>query len=146
MTGQPALIPWLAGCAGGLSGATAYSINAMAWGTVELEPEVRDWLEQLPTDQFARAAFYIDLLADEGPLLSEPYTRQLDRKLRELRFHLDRQAVRITYWIASGRRIVLLTAFIKTRMREDREIERARRALARCIAEKHEMAEEGEER
>jgi hypothetical protein len=44
-------------------------------------------------------AFYIDLLADEGPLLSEPYTRQLDGKLRELRFHLDRQSVRITYWI-----------------------------------------------
>jgi phage-related protein len=118
----------------------------MAWGTVELEPEVRDWLEQLPTDQFARAAFYIDLLAEEGLLLSEPYTRQLDRKLRELRFHLDRQAVRITYWIASGRRILLLTAFIKTRMREDREIERARRALARCIAEAHEVAEESEER
>jgi phage-related protein len=118
----------------------------MAWGTVELEPEVRDWLEHLPTDQFARAAFYIDLLADEGPSLSEPYTRQLDRKLRELRFHLDRQAVRITYWIASGRRIVLLTMFIKTRMREDREIERAGRALARCIAEEHEVAEENEER
>ena len=118
----------------------------MAWGTVELEPEVWDWLEQLPTDQFARAAFNVDLLADEGPLLSEPYTRQLDRKLRELRFHLDRQAVRITYWIASGRRIVLLTVFIKTRMREDREIERARRALARCIAEEHDVAEESEER
>jgi phage-related protein len=87
----------------------------------------------------------IDLLADEGPLLSEPYTRQLDRNLRELRFHLDRQAVRITYWIASGRRIVLLTAFIKTRLREDREIERARRALARCIAEEHEVAQESEE-
>lgn len=97
-------------------------IASTLWlGTVELEPEVRDWLEQLPTDQFARAAFYIDLLAYEGPLLSEPYTRQLDRKLRELRFHLDRQAVRITYWIASGRRIVLLTVFVKTRMREDKE-------------------------
>ena len=81
-----------------------------------------------------------------GVLLSEPYTRQLDRKLRELRFHLDRQAVRITYWIASGRRIVLLTVFIKTRMREEREIERARRALARCIADEHEVAEESEER
>jgi hypothetical protein len=68
----------------------------MAWGTVELEPEVRDWLEQLPTERFARTAFYLDLLADEGPLLSEPYTRQLDGKLRELRFHLDRQSVRIT--------------------------------------------------
>jgi hypothetical protein len=41
--------------------------------------------------------------------------------------------VRITYWIASGRRIVLLTVFVKTRMREDREIERARRSLARGI-------------
>ena len=55
------MIPRLAGYAGGLSEATTYSINAMAWGTVELEPEVRDWLEQLPTDQFARAAFYVDL-------------------------------------------------------------------------------------
>ena len=97
----------------------------MAWGTVELEPEVREWLEGLPTAQFATAAFYVDLLAEQGPLLSEPYTRQLDGKLRELRFHLDRQAVRITYWIGTGRRIILLTIFHKTRMREGREIERA---------------------
>jgi phage-related protein len=113
----------------------------MAWGTVELEPEVRDWLEQLPTERFATAAFSIDLLADEGTLLSEPYTRQLDGKLRELRFHLDRQAVRITYWITTGRRIVMLTVFTKTRMREDREVERARRALARCIAEEHDVTD-----
>ena len=115
----------------------------MTWGTVELEPEVRDWLEELPTDRFATAAFYVDLLAEQGPLLGEPYTRQLDGKLRELRFHLDRQAVRITYWIASGRRIVLLTVFVKTRMREEREADRARRALARCMAAEH-TAEEGE--
>ena len=102
-----------------------------------MEPEIRAWLEQLPIARFATAAFYIDLLAEQGPLLSEPYTRQLDGKLRELRFHLDRQAVRVTYWIASGRRIVLLTTFVKTRMREDREVERARRALATCIAEEH---------
>jgi hypothetical protein len=41
----------------------------MAWGTVELEPEVRDWLEALSTEQFATAAFYLDLVADRGPLL-----------------------------------------------------------------------------
>ncbi len=115
----------------------SYSIGAMAWGIVELEPEVRDWLEELSTARFATAAFYIDLLAYEGPTLGEPYTRQLDGKLRELRFHLDRQAVRISYWIASGRRIVLLTVFTKTRMREQREVDRARRALTRCIAEEH---------
>jgi len=87
-------------------------------------------LEQLPTVQFATAAFHIDLLAEGGVLLREPYTRQLDGKLRELRFYLDRQAIRITYWIAPGRRIVLLTVFRKTRMREDNEVNRARRVLA----------------
>jgi phage-related protein len=112
---------------------------------VELEPEVREWLEELATAQFARVAFYIDLLADEGPLLGEPYTKQLDGKLRELRFHLERDAVRITYWIASGERIILLTVFRKTRDREPREVDRARRAMARCVAEMH-TVEEGVER
>jgi len=76
-------------------------------------------------------------------LLGEPYTRQLDGKLRELRFHLDGNAVRVTYWIASGRRIVLLTVFQKTRMREEREVERARRALRRCVEEEHTVDEYG---
>lgn len=114
----------------------------MTWGTVELESEVRDWLESLPTEQFARSAFAIDLLAERGVLLGEQNTRQLDGKLRELRFYLDGDAMRVTYWIASGRRIVLLTVFRKTRMREQREVDRARRALQRCVDEKH-TADEG---
>lgn len=114
----------------------------MSWGTVELEPEVRDWLEELPTALFARAAFYIDLLGEHGPLLGEPYTKQLDGKLRELRFYVERDAVRVTYWIAPNRRIVLLTVFKKTRQREDRQVERARRALAQCEAEAHTVDEE----
>src|SRR5262249_52708195 len=115
----------------------------MAWGTVELEPEVRDWLEGLPTAGFATAAFYVDLLADQGPLLGEPHSKQADGKLRELRFYVGRDAFRITYWIASGRRIVLLTVFRKTRMRDDREVARARRALARCVELAH-TADEGD--
>ncbi len=114
-----------------------YSISAMNWGIVELEPEVLDWLENLPDGQFEFAAFCIDLLADRGPLLGEPYTRQLDGKLRELRFHLNGLPVRVTYWIASGRRIVLLTVFRKTRMREEREVRRARLAMRRCVAQQH---------
>ncbi len=69
------------------------------------------------------------LLADDGPLLGEPYTNQLDGKLRELRFHLERDAVRITCWIASGERIILLAVFRKTRDRETSEVERLARAL-----------------
>ena len=115
----------------------------MAWGTVELEPQVRDWLEALPTSEFATAAFYVDLVAERGPLLGEPYTRQLDGKLRELRFHLGARPVRVTYWIAPGRRIVLLTVFVKTRMRESAEVERARRAMVRCLAQEHGVEDDG---
>jgi hypothetical protein len=84
-------------------------------GTVELEPEVLDRLENLPDGQFEFAAFYIDLLADQGPLLRGPYTRQLDGKVRELRIYL----------------------FRKTRTREEREVQRARRARRRCVAQQH---------
>jgi hypothetical protein len=39
---------------------------------------------------------------------------------------------------------VLLTVFAKSRIREEREIERARRALARCEAEEHTAEEDGD--
>ncbi len=77
------------------------------------------------------------MLAERGPLLDEPYTRQLVGKLRERRFHLDRKSIRVTYWVASGRRIVLLTVFTKTRMRERREVARALHALRRRLGERH---------
>jgi hypothetical protein len=113
------------------------SIAAMAWGAVELEPEVTEWLDTLTDDEFGQAERYIDLLADQGVLLSEPFTRQLDGKLRELRFYLGRQPTRISYYIATGRIIVLLTVFTKTKPRERAEIDRARRAMQRCIDEGH---------
>jgi hypothetical protein len=111
----------------------------VAWGVVELEAEVADWLTRLSDEEFGRAEFYIDLLAERGPLLDHPYTSQLRGKLRELRFYLGARgdAVRISYYIASGRRIVLLTVFTKQRRRERAEIDRAERAMRRCIEDKH---------
>ena len=110
---------------------------AMSWGEVELEPEVRDWYVALDEEQQARVRFHIDRLAELGPLLDEPHTKQLDGKLRELRFYLDSRATRITYWIASGRRIILLTTFVKTGQRERHEVDRARRAMQTCIDDDH---------
>jgi hypothetical protein len=115
------------------------------WGAVEVEPEVEKWLAALPDFSFGQAAFAIDLLSDDGPLLGEPYTRQLDGKLRELRFYVEGRRWRITYFIASGRRIVLLTVFPKAARRERNEIERARLAMARCLAEAH-TVDEGDQR
>ena len=114
----------------------------MSWGEVELEPEVRDWYLALDEEDQARVGFHVDRLAEMGPLLDEPFTKQLDGKLRELRFYLGGRPTRITYWIASKRRIILLTVFVKTRQRERREVDRARRAYQRCVDEQHTAEED----
>ena len=82
--------------------------------------------------------FHLDLLEDRGALLGEPYTRQLAGKLRER----GGQRVRISYWIAPGRRIIMLTVVTKTRMRETAAIARAEAALARCVREGHDADDE----
>lgn len=114
-----------------------YSVDAMSWGEVELEPEIRDWYLTLDEKDQARVGCHVDRLAEMGPLLDEPLTKQLDGKLRELRFYLGGKPTRITYWIATGRRIILLTVFVKTKQRERREVDRARRAYQQCVAERH---------
>ena len=54
-----------------------------------------------------------------------------------MRFHLGRERRRVSCYIASGRRIVLLTAFRKTMMRETEEVTRAEAAMRRYIGEGH---------
>lgn len=109
----------------------------MAWGTVEAEEEVASWLAALSAVEFGHVRYYVDLLEDAGAGLGEPYTRQLRGKLRELRFRRGRSPVRITYYIATGRRIVLLTVFRKSQRHEPAEIERAELAMRRCVGAGH---------
>lgn len=101
---------------------------------VELEPEVRSWLERLSDRDFGRADFLVGLLAAHAETLGEPYTRHLGGKVRKLRFHLLAQQPRITYWLAPGRRIILLTVFRKTRNAEADEVARALAAQKTCEA------------
>jgi hypothetical protein len=51
---------------------------------VEVEPEVRSWLERLSDRDFGRADFLVGLLAEEAGTLGEPYTRHPGGKVREL--------------------------------------------------------------
>ncbi|QFG22348.1 type II toxin-antitoxin system RelE/ParE family toxin [Actinomadura sp. WMMB 499] len=107
---------------------------------IEIEPEVRQWLELLTDRHYDKAERAADMLASQPTTLGEPYSRHLGGKVRELRFVLDGNSVRITYWLAPRQRIVLLTVFHKTRQREEAEIERARQAQKVCEAE-HDPAE-----
>jgi hypothetical protein len=104
--------------------------------TVEPQPEVGAWFVSLRGREKGRVSTRIDLLKERGVELGEPHTRQLRGKLRELRFNLGGQRLRIAYYLASGRRIILLTVFKKTQARENREIDRAERAM-RAHMERH---------
>jgi hypothetical protein len=99
---------------------------------VEVEPEVRRWLESLSDRDFGRVDFLVGLLAEHAETLGEPYSRHLGGKVRELRFSLLRQQTRVSYWLAPHQRVVLLTVFGKSRRREAAEADRALRAQQTC--------------
>ncbi|MBT2395432.1 type II toxin-antitoxin system RelE/ParE family toxin [Streptomyces sp. ISL-100] len=110
---------------------------------VEIEPEVRLWLMNLSDSDYLVVEHVTNRLLNHPTTLGEPYSRYLGDGVRELRFDLgnNRDAIRIPYWLAPGRRVVLLTVFRKTRPREDAEVARAKRARTICAAE-HESAHE----
>jgi len=102
---------------------------------VGIEPEVRSWLAQLSDRDFGRVDFLAGLLAEHAEDLGEPCTCHLGGKVRELRFHLLRQQTRVTYWLAPGRRVILLTVFRKTRRAQTAEVARALAMQKICEAE-----------
>lgn len=104
---------------------------------IEIEPEVLRWLDNLSDRDYLVAEHAAERLADQPTTLGEPYVRHLGGGLRELRFTLghDSNHIRITYWLAPERRIVLLTVFRKTKMREGLEVQRASLRMKTCLAE-----------
>ncbi|WP_405797780.1 type II toxin-antitoxin system RelE/ParE family toxin [Streptomyces sp. NBC_01506] len=100
--------------------------------TIEMEPEVRAWLELLPDKHHRKVEEYAELLADLGTGTPMPFARRLRDGVYELRPTLGGIDARITYWFAPGHRIVLLTVFRKTRIRETAQVARAVAARAVC--------------
>ena len=110
--------------------------------SVELEPEVEQWMDRLSVTEFAGTLPHVERLAERGNQLRMPASRSLGDGLFELRFDLTRVAWRITYVFAIDRRIVLLTVFRKQRQNERHEVQRARLARERCITERHTVEED----
>jgi hypothetical protein len=64
---------------------------------IEVEPEVRVWLDSLSDRDFGRIDFLVGVLAERAETLGEPYSRHLSGKVPQLRFSLLRQQTRVTY-------------------------------------------------
>ena len=106
---------------------------------VEVEPEVRSWLDKLTLVDYRAVEYHADRLAQSPTTLGEPYSKHLQGPVRELRFHLGRAAWRLTYWLGPQQRVILLTVFRKTRGPETAVVNRAVLAQRIC-ADKHEAA------
>ena len=77
----------------------------------------------------AQADRALDRLIERGPALRMPHSRSLDDGLLELRFTCRDHAQRITYYFDHQRAVITLTAFVKQRQNERREVQRAHRAM-----------------
>jgi len=102
---------------------------------VEVEPEVEDWIDSQSAVNYATLLVQVDRLERMGSTIREPWSKALGDGLYELRFEMDKVAWRISYYYAPSQRAVLLTVFRKQRNNERREVQRARAAMRRCVAE-----------
>jgi hypothetical protein len=104
---------------------------------LELEPEVRDWLDSLSDSDYKRVDEVCGMLAETGTSLGGPWSDHLDGEVWELRLRPAQVAVRVTYWCRHDEVIVLLTVFRKTRQHDQRQMDRAVRAQQVCARDHH---------
>lgn len=92
---------------------------------------VNEFLYQLPEHMRAKALRELDLLAEYGNLLREPYSKYLGDGLFELRIKDGSDISRILYYFFTGRRIILTNGFIKKTVNCRQERKSLRRSTAR---------------
>jgi phage-related protein len=107
----------------------------MDWRVVVLNDVVAAEIEALPVDIRARLTWIVTLLEANGPLrVREPYVKPLGDKLWEMRMKGRDGIARAIYIAASGRRLVILHAFVKKTEKTPRAaLELARRRAQEIV-------------
>lgn len=102
----------------------------MAYSIEYFHPKVLAEIESWPVDVLADYARIVELLMEHGPNLRLPHSRALGEGLFELRPKGRSGIGRAFYCFATGRRLVVLHAFIKkTQQTPDRELKLARKRM-----------------
>ncbi len=78
-----------------------------------LLPDVVKYLDHLPRKHREKVEDFIRLLERQHGILSEPYSRYLGDKIRELRISFGRLEHRVLYALLPGKEILFITAFLK---------------------------------
>ncbi len=95
-----------------------------------LNVKLKRWIADLEPSAYAKALRMIGLLEQWGPELGLPYSKSLGRGLFELRIY-GNQPVRVFYAFHRNRAILLHGCIKKSHRFSQRELEQARRLLAR---------------
>jgi phage-related protein len=100
----------------------------VSWSVLFVNETARAELNALPTDMRAKFERIVTLIGDHGlEKVREPYVKHLEGKLWEMRVAGRDGIARAIYITASGRRVVVLRAFIKKSDKTPkRELELAR--------------------
>jgi phage-related protein len=86
----------------------------MLWSVEVLNPTVRAEIETLPDDMQAKLARIIGMIEQLGlERMREPYVKHLERRLWEMRMTGRDGISRAIYVAATGKRVVIVRAFIK---------------------------------
>ena len=100
------------------------------YSTADGDEPVADFLSSLPPKHQAKALREIDLLAEFGNALKEPYVKHIKGDIWELRMRFSTNTYRIFYFIWPNDTIVLLHGFIKkTENTPLQEIETAQKCM-----------------
>jgi phage-related protein len=99
----------------------------MTWSVEVLNPIVRAEIEALPKDMQAKLLRIIGMIEQLGlERMREPYVKHLEKRLWEMRMTGRDGISRAIYVAATGKRVVIVRAFIKKTEKTPRtEIEMA---------------------
>ncbi|MCP4039506.1 MAG: type II toxin-antitoxin system RelE/ParE family toxin [bacterium] len=102
----------------------------MAYSVEYFHPRVRAEIEGWPVGILADYARMVELLMEFGPSLRMPHSRAMGRGLFELRPRGREGIGRALYCFVTGRRVVVLHAFVKkTRATSARDLAIARKRM-----------------
>ena len=100
------------------------------YSTADGDEPVADFLNSLPPKHQAKAFHEIDLLAEFGNALKEPYVKHIKGDIWELRIRFSSDISRIFYFTWQADIIVLLHGFVKkTQKTPPWEIETAQKRM-----------------
>ena len=91
---------------------------------------VWDWYETLDDKTKAKLIWTFQLLETNGIEVGMPYIKPLEDKLYEVRAEVNRNAIRVIYFLYTDRRFILLHGFHKkTQKTPKKELEKAKKYL-----------------